>query len=154
MGITFVKGDATRPLGDGPRIIAHVSNDQGGWGAGFVLAISKRWREPEATYRRVARTTGLPLGDVQFVEVGDQIVVANMIAQVGYGRHGTPIPLRYDALRTCLMKVAAEATRLKASVHCPRIGCGLSGGRWGEVEKIITDTLLRESVPVTVYDLP
>ena len=49
--ITFVRGDATTPSGKGPKIIAHVCNDIGGWGKGFVLALSRRWPEPERAYR-------------------------------------------------------------------------------------------------------
>jgi hypothetical protein len=33
----------------------------------------------------------------------------------------------------------------------PRIGTGLAGGRWPDIEPLITDTL--QGVPVTVYDL-
>src|SRR5262245_8320884 len=36
--ITYVKGDATSPQADGNKIIAHVCNDVGKWGKGFVLA--------------------------------------------------------------------------------------------------------------------
>jgi hypothetical protein len=41
-----------------------------------------------------------------------------------------------------------------ASVHMPRIGCGLAGGEWGRVESIVRDTLCAEGIEVTVYDLP
>lgn len=51
MNLTYQIGDATQPNGDGPRIIVHVCNDVGGWGKGFVVAVSKRWREPERRYR-------------------------------------------------------------------------------------------------------
>ena len=34
------------------NIIAHVCNDSGGWGRGFVLALSKKWPEPESKYRQ------------------------------------------------------------------------------------------------------
>ncbi|MEV6001124.1 Appr-1-p processing protein, partial [Streptomyces griseomycini] len=27
----------------GVKVIAHVCNDIGGWGKGFVLAVSRRW---------------------------------------------------------------------------------------------------------------
>jgi hypothetical protein len=36
----------------------------------------------------------------------------------------------------------------------PRIGCGLAGGKWEVVGKIVEEELLRSGVPVTVYDLP
>mgnify|MGYP002351074259 FL=1 len=44
--IIYLKGDATKPEGLGPRIIAHICNDVGLWGKGVVLAISKRWKLP------------------------------------------------------------------------------------------------------------
>ena len=38
--IAYVQGDATQPQGTGARIIVHICNDIGGWGAGFVLVHS------------------------------------------------------------------------------------------------------------------
>lgn len=35
--IHYVKGDATCPMTPGTKIIAHICNDRGGWGKGFVL---------------------------------------------------------------------------------------------------------------------
>ena len=48
--INYTKGDATSPAERGNKIIAHVCNDLGGWGKGFVLAVSARWSEPEQHY--------------------------------------------------------------------------------------------------------
>ena len=149
--IRYVTGDATRPLGSGPRIIAHVCNDIGAWGAGFVIAVSRRWPQPEADYRAWAERGPRHPGAVQFVPVGDQIVVANMIAQRGVGGAR---PLRYGALYTCLGEVAAMAIRTDGSVHMPRIGCGLAGGSWEMVEALVEESLCERQVPVTVYDLP
>jgi hypothetical protein len=36
----------------------------------------------------------------------------------------------------------------------PRIGCGLAGGRWEEVEPLVIAQLTDYGVPVRVYDLP
>jgi O-acetyl-ADP-ribose deacetylase (regulator of RNase III) len=41
-----------------------------------------------------------------------------------------------------------------ATVHMPRIGCGLAGGDWERVETIIQNTLGVAEVPAVVYDLP
>lgn len=51
MPIVYVKGDATRPLGSGPRVIVHCVNDIGKWGSGFVLALDKRWPTVGNRYR-------------------------------------------------------------------------------------------------------
>lgn len=82
----YITGDATAPNAAGPSIIAPVCNDVGGWGRGFVIAISQRWPEPEQEYRRWYRernTNDFGLGAVQVVRVGADLWVANMIAQHG-----------------------------------------------------------------------
>jgi len=51
--ITYVTGDATDVAHvPGKKIIAHVCNDIGRWGKGFVLSVSRRWPEPEKAYRQ------------------------------------------------------------------------------------------------------
>lgn len=156
MTITYLRGDATAPTATGPRIICHVCNDAGGWGRGFVLALSQRWPQPEAEYRawhERGEAGGFRLGAIQIVEVAPSMHVANLVAQHGTRAvRGVP-PIRYEALRPCLEELARRAAELEASVHMPRIGCGLAGGSWPEVEAIIDATLVRTGVPVHVYDL-
>lgn len=151
--ITYVEGDATEPQGEGEKIIAHICNDAGSWGAGFVLAVGKRWPRAELAYRRLAANpkVGLRLGFVQFVSFNNDITVANMIAQHGFGdEHGPPI--RYQAVEDCLISVMRHALVINASVHMPRIGCGLAGGEWAEIEPIIRRILIANDVDVVVYD--
>ncbi|MEO3743436.1 macro domain-containing protein [Plantactinospora sp. B5E13] len=154
--LRFVKGDATNPQAKGPKIIGHVCNDLGGWGRGFVLALSRRWPEPERDYRQWHRQRAgndFGLGAVRLVQVRADIWVANMVGQRGI-RHGSAgPPIRYDAVARCLETLAGHAQRLDASVHLPRIGCGLAGGRWQRIEPLIVDALCARDVPVTVYDV-
>lgn len=147
--INYLIGDATRPVGDGQKIIPHVCNDVKAWGSGFVLAISKRWKEPE----RVFRSKKMQLGEVDFIRVEDDIVVANMCAQTGIRpQNGIP-PIRMHALRTCLQKVVEEALKMRASIHMPRIGAHRAGGKWPEIEKVIIEELINRNIKVFVYDL-
>jgi O-acetyl-ADP-ribose deacetylase (regulator of RNase III) len=151
--IRYLRGDATCPQARGIKIIAHVCNDLGGWGKGFVLALSRRWREPEEAYRRWAKDReGFGLGKVQFVQVDPHLWVANMVAQRGMRAGSQGPPIRYEALEACLQQVAREALEKKASVHMPRIGCGLAGGKWEMVEPILIRTLCDKDLEVTVYD--
>ncbi|TGN76338.1 hypothetical protein E5083_14125 [Streptomyces bauhiniae] len=106
--IVYIRGDATAPCAEGARVIAHVCNDIGGWGRGFVSALSKRWPEPEAA--------------------------------------------RYEAIDAALGRLAGQVIELGASVHMPRIGCGLAGGEWPLVEPLVTERLTGRGIPVTVYD--
>lgn len=157
--ITYAVGDATDPDDDGPKIIAHIVNDRGWWGRGFVLAVSGRWPEARREYQRYYQNAdgeagSFRLGVVQFVPVGDGIEIANMIAQHGVRQQAySPPPIRYEALASCLSMVGLRAVERRASVHMPRIGCGLAGGTWDRVEPLIVGQLCGRGVPVTVYDL-
>lgn len=153
--IHYLKGDATAPQAAGIKIIAHICNDIGGWGKGFVLAISKRWPEPEAAYRKWHRehnSNDFALGALQLIAVEKYISVANMVAQRGTKTGSNGVPIRYEAVEKCLEILGNKAKELNASVHMPRIGCGLAGGNWNKIEPIITATLLKQDIPVYVYD--
>lgn len=157
MTIRYTIGDATAPPGPGARIIAHVCNDIGGWGRGFVMALSKRGPEPEAAYRawyRDRAANDFRLGAVQLLPLAEDLWVANMIGQHGIRRAGGQPPVRYDAIAEALSTLSEHAARLGASVHMPRIGCGLAGGRWEEIEPLLDKHLRERGIDVTVYDLP
>jgi O-acetyl-ADP-ribose deacetylase (regulator of RNase III) len=153
--IQYLQGDATSPQAKGNKIVAHICNDLGGWGKGFVLAVSRRWKEPEASYRewhrnRAANDFGL--GAVQLVRVEPYIWVANMVAQRGMKTGSNGPPIRYEAVHECLRKLSDFALEQAASIHMPRIGCGLAGGRWERIAPLIEDTLSSRGIAVFVYD--
>jgi hypothetical protein len=149
--ITYLKGDATYPVGEGQKIIFHAVNTVGAWGRGFVLAISKRWKEPEEFY--LSQRGKWFLGDVQLVRVADDITVANMVAQRALRSQWNPVPFDPAACERCMEKVAEAALMTKASIHGPRLGSGLGGMRWGTVAHIIERTLCSKDIPVYIYDL-
>ncbi|MFT4573014.1 MAG: O-acetyl-ADP-ribose deacetylase (regulator of RNase III) [Marinomonas primoryensis] len=156
MTIQYLKGDATSPIADEHRVIVHVCNDLGKWGKGFVLAISKRWSKPEQIYKASFKTEPKPsLGGVQFVQVDESLTVANIIGQHGIRsprNKAAPAPIRYDAVEQGLSAIGIHALGIGASVHMPRIGCGLAGGKWEEIEPIIERTLIAIGISVFVYD--
>lgn len=163
--ITYLQGDATCPQAAGTKLIVHICNTLGGWGRGFVLALSKRWSQPEAMYRRwhrerepiqdatpgsIVMTSGrFGLGETQLVMVGKGLAVVNMIAQEGMRTGSKGPPIRYGALEECLRLVNGYALSFNASVHMPRIGTGLAGGHWLQIEPILQRTL---TIPTFVYD--
>jgi len=106
------------------------------------------------SYREWARSgEKFELGEVQFVQVEPTIWIANMIGQrdVKRGKDGTP-PVRYDAIRMGLTKVSAFAREINASVHMPRIGCGLAGGTWDQIEPSLIHALTGMGIETVVYD--
>ncbi|MEU4927447.1 Appr-1-p processing protein [Streptomyces yokosukanensis] len=153
--ITYVRGDAAVPSVKGAKVIAHVCNDLGGWGKGFVLALSRRWPEPETACRswhRDRARNDFGLGAVQLVRVESSVWVANMIGRRGAGRGSKGVPVCYEAIDTALARLADEVIERGASVHMPRIGCGLADGRWSRTEPLITERLTGRGITVTVYD--
>ena len=154
MGINYIKGDATNPTTIGNKIIVHVCNDIGGWGKGFVMAISRRWKHPELKYREwFVSKENFSLGQVQFVQVEEDIWIANLIGQhkIKKDENGNA-PIRYEAVKVGLDQVGQFAVDKNATIHMPRIGCGLAGGTWDKIEPLIKSTLVSKKVSVTVYD--
>jgi len=149
MEINYLHGDATNPQGEGNMIIPHIVNDLGAWGAGFVLALSKKWNAPENVYRLNAKHDNIQLGTIHTIQVESNIYVCNMVGQHGIGYDKGVPPIRYDALKQCLIEVNKLAININASLHCPKFGAGLAGGNWSEIEKIIEETI---TVPVYVYE--
>lgn len=140
--IHYSLGDATRPMGTGRRMVVHICNNYGGWSAGFVLAVTKAFPQAEFAYRQGSKR----LGTVGYVPIGNGITICNMIAQT--------TKVDYAALETCLNRIAERIKMVDRgmTVHMPRIGCGLGGGDWSEVEPIIERTLIAAGIPVFVYD--
>lgn len=150
MSVIYKPGDATLPDPDGrPTIIAHVVNDVGAWGKGFVVALAKRYPQARAAYRK--RWRRWRLGDVQYVWFGVNNYIANMFAQKGVT--GPKPRVRYGPLRKCLRNVLQEAVSVEdtAIVHMPRVGCGLGGGDWDVVRDMIENLAGEAGADVVVF---
>lgn len=87
------------------------------------------------------------------VQVGGDLWVANMIGQHGLKRQGGRPAIRHEAAEAWLRKVAEGARDKGASMHMPRIGCGLAGATGEEIEPISQRALGTEGIAVAVYDL-
>jgi hypothetical protein len=97
--------------------------------------------------------TEFRLGNVRFSKATDDIIVASMIAQKGYGPSPKP-RIRYAALENCLQKVAHFAQEKDASLHMPQIGTGQAGGSWPIIEELIDTIICGPGTAVTVYTPP
>jgi O-acetyl-ADP-ribose deacetylase (regulator of RNase III) len=169
MKINYIIGDATNPQGPGNKIIVHCCNNIGGWGRGFVVALSKKWKEPEANYREWynkkewtqdcpngTETIRFELGEVQFVDVDHLTKVANLIGQKGiaFGPEGPPV--RYEEIKKGFLKIKNYIlnTKSTANIHMPRIGCGLAGGSWQKIYDIIKEVFEDTDIQINIYTLP
>jgi O-acetyl-ADP-ribose deacetylase (regulator of RNase III) len=80
------------------------------------------------------------LGEIQTVQVEENIWVCNMIGQNKIKTNSKGIsPIRYEAVEKCLEKLSDQAKKLNAGIHMPRIGCGLAGGKWEEIEPLLKE---------------
>jgi hypothetical protein len=166
----YLVGNATEPQGASTKVLCHCVNDAGGFGAGFVLSLRK-WPSVEQAYRSWFRhkwsplelplsldpdldhTSSFALGAVQFVQVEDDLWVANIVGQHRTIRSGESTPIRYEALETGFGVVRAFCQKRQATAHMPRLGAGLARGSWSRIASIIDHTLVDHGIAATVYDL-
>lgn len=157
--IIYLKGDATEPQGDGAKLVIHIVNDLGKFGAGFAKNVLDKYPIVRDEYMSLFNKVpgkvflSVELGDVQFVKVSDELYFANMFGQRGIISKSNPVPLQYDALEECLKKVYNYTLTNKVSLFGPRFGVGFGGAKWPKIEKTIKKQLLDKDVGITIYDL-
>lgn len=157
--ITYFEGDVLEAMKsdkeDCTKILIHICNNKGGWGAGFVLALSKVWPQAEEKYRSFFKMKKFcELGDIQVVQVEPKIYVINMIAQNGYKTPSNPIPLKYDALQSCLEKIVTWINNndiLFPKIYGPKFGTGHAGGDWVLIQEYIKGILTE--IQVKIYEI-
>lgn len=159
MNLNYVTGDATAPKGTGIKVIAHCCNDVGAWGAGFVMALSRKCTNPEMQYRKWSRgelPNDIPFkqGQVRLASFMGSVntMVANIIGQSGCGDTFGFAPVRYEALEEGFIRLREMMVDATWSLHMPRIGCGLAGGEWQKIEDLLTRVFKDTDVEITVYD--
>ena len=80
------------------------------------------------------------------------LTVINAYTQFNYGKNhsdGVDKPLDYEALTLCMRKINRIFAGKK--IGMPKIGCGLAGGDWNTVEKIIKTELKNCNVTIVEY---
>ena len=151
--LNYINGDIFDNITESqPTVLVHLCNDIGAWGKGFVLSLSKYSKKPEQVFKSNYRNgRDSKLGDIQTVEVSENLTVVNIIGQQGiYSRNGRP-PIRYSYLQRGLLKVGLIAKEKDAEVIMPKIGAGLAGGDWKLIEQIIIQELVENGIKTTVF---
>jgi O-acetyl-ADP-ribose deacetylase (regulator of RNase III) len=150
MSLEYRKGDATLTQFD-KTMIVHCCNDIGAWGAGFVVPLGNQFPRAKKMYKDwfakkkmsddMGRVIPFELGEAQFVKVGTDTFVVNLIGQRGIFESNRDVPVRYDAIRKGLQTVASRALVAGYSVQMPKMGAGLARGDWDTIESIIKEEL-------------
>lgn len=131
--IKYITGDL---LASDADFIAHGCNAVGGFGSGVAGQIAKQFPRVKHAYIERHHTLGHELGDVHFVYRGDKPgkYIVNCITQQEYYPRDR-VHADYEAIETCMRKVKDYANG--RTIAIPKIGCGLAGGSWKIVEKIL-----------------
>jgi O-acetyl-ADP-ribose deacetylase (regulator of RNase III) len=148
MPIEYINGNIFHS--DKP-VIAHSVNCKGVFGAGFALEIAKHYPEAKEAYLDKFQHKGWKPGNVQIVHLARKIVV-NMALQDTYGRSG--VHTKLSACETAFNIVFKYCQNHNYNISMPKVGSGLGGEKWANVESILIECLKPfPSVVVDVYYL-
>jgi len=140
-------------------IICHQTNTQGIMGGGLALQIKNKYPKVYEEYRSACIKYLIQgkslLGEVLFgINTGDGNSIANLFGQERYGRDKRYTD--YNALKKSLTEVLEVVTNeygllYDSPIAIPySLGCGLAGGDWKIVYKIIED-VFKDYDKVTIY---
>lgn len=135
------------------RYIAHGVNCMNVMGSGVAKVLYEKWPEVKSEYhlfcnsnmRWVVHGQEELLGCVNVVRLGDKVIF-NCFTQNLYFPRGK-VHLDYDALKKCFEHIITLELR---RIAIPKIGCGLAGGDWEKVKKII-DEVTGNKLEVIAY---
>lgn len=126
--------------------LIHGCNCFNTMGAGLAKEI--KYRYPEAYFKDLLTKKGSldKLGKYTFANVlckrtNKAFTIINAYTQYNYGKSKNNEPLvSYDAIRSILLDIDYRFTGV---IGLPFIGCGLAGGDWSIVSKIITESIIK-----------
>lgn len=154
--ITYLKGDLLESNVD---YICHQVNCRGRMGSGIALQIRKKfpyvyqmYMERHEDALRVLDSPDRMLGSSDIIKIpnSNQHVV-NMYSQRSYGYDGKRYT-SYKAFRFILQELKKDIPT-DCTIGFPKgIGCGLGGGNWAVISKMIEE-ILGESHEVYIYEL-
>jgi len=133
------------------NFIPQVCNNIGKYGAGLSGALSAKWPKIEQSFSQWVIGEGkgcsgpYELGHIQMVSVTPSLAIVNMIAQKGVRARYNPKPLQYKQLEMCLIRLFANLSQISCrfadghiKIWCPKIGAGLAGGDWDNIQERIS----------------
>lgn len=117
----------------GEQYIAHGCNTHDVIGGGVSGPIVRKWPEVELAYHAACKSRQFFVGTCQVVKTTDGHVVFNIASQEAPGADGSywAVMLAMGNLIEFCIKHGIRR------VAIPRIGCGIAGLRWPQVEFII-----------------
>lgn len=127
------------------KIFCHQTNCQGRMASGIAKQIAEEYpivARRNQHYYRLYNEGYIKemLGTILYSDTPDFRTCVNMYAQDRYGRIGRFTD--YDAFRKCLNRLAEGMEDMPEDIKIgfpDHIGCGLGGGDWSVIRKMISD---------------
>lgn len=139
------------------QYIAHGVNCKGVMGAGVAKALYERFPVVKTRYQDYLRheceglTPSEHLGTLctAYDEKSHKRII-NLFTQLKYGKP-VRVYVSYTAMVSCFRRLV-EILPPGEKIAIPKIGCGLAGGNWYIVEKLINHTV-GDKLEIWVYEL-
>ena len=144
--IEYTKGDLIELAKDGNfDVIIHQCNCFNTFGSGIARQIKINFPSAYIADLQTLQGDIDKLGTFTSANIND-LVICNAYGQYRYGRNKQYTD--YDALKKALTAIYSTYGNVRYGM--PKIGCGLAGGDWNIVEKIINEVFI--CADVTIVD--
>jgi O-acetyl-ADP-ribose deacetylase (regulator of RNase III) len=146
----IIEGDLIRLAIEGKfDIVVHGCNCFHTMGAGIARQIKNKFPQAYGADLETPYGSKDKLGKFShcIVPKGNGFIIINAYTQYSFGTDSPAVD--YDAVRSCFKEIKKEYTGMK--IGYPKIGCGLAGGDWNIVSKIIDEELQGEDHTLVEY---
>ena len=152
MSYEEVKGDLFE---SGADIIAHGCNTKGVMGAGVAAIVRQKWPHVNQIYQEYCNQGSFRGGECLIISTKPGInasevpAVANLATQIQPGADA-----RIGLIAESLIRLREQMIALNLkTLAMPRIGCGIGGLVWLDVEPFVRGIFINTDIRVTVYSL-
>jgi O-acetyl-ADP-ribose deacetylase (regulator of RNase III) len=148
--IDYVKGDLIKLADDGEfDMIVHGCNCFATMAAGIAYPIGRRWPEAKKIDALTKRGDVHKLGSYTVVDVKTKSG-ANLKVMNAYTQYKPGPDFKLVHLESVLFRIREKFPDLHIGI--PLIGCGIGGGDWSEVEKMINTEFNDLYITVVIYE--
>lgn len=144
--LKYIKGDLIEDA-ENYDVIAHGCNCFHSFGAGIAKTIRLKYPEAHVVDKNTRYGDRDKMGTISVCELPN-VTIVNAYTQFKYT--SIKLDVEYDAVRECMKKIKERFSGKK--IGLPLIGCGLAGGDWDIVSKIIEEELEGEDVTIVLFD--
>lgn len=145
----IIKGDLIDLAKKGQfDIIAHGANCFNIMGAGIAQQIQLEF----PSVFEADQMFNIPVGSPQRLGCFSGAVINNLLVLNFYTQFKIGKNFDIDALKSCLVKLNWTGIAKGKRIGLPLIGCGIGGGDWKEVEKVISEYSNKFNFDITIVE--